>query len=123
MNRRYSMCNSHKWKAILGLVLVVGLAGAVAVLHATCPIQGCTQLGQEVSIPVHLVDGQEFTMSTKDLLAFGQALFTAMWTSSEGQGRPMSKGTGNPLSDPSSPLVFPRNFNRISSPETNSCSG
>src|SRR5262249_18300667 len=38
-------------------------------------------------------------------------------------GRPMRKGTGNPLSDPSNPLVFPRNFNRISAPDSNSCAG
>jgi hypothetical protein len=30
---------------------------------------------------------------------------------------------GAPISDPSSPLVFPRNFDRISSPDANSCSG
>jgi hypothetical protein len=28
-----------------------------------------------------------------------------------------------PLSDPSSPLVFPRNFNRFSAPDANSCAG
>jgi hypothetical protein len=41
----------------------------------------------------------------------------------EGAGRPLSKGTGAPLTDPRKPLVFPRNFNRISGPDTNSCSG
>ncbi|GAC1440051.1 MAG: hypothetical protein NVSMB58_37090 [Terriglobales bacterium] len=41
----------------------------------------------------------------------------------EGAGRPLSKGTGAPLSDSTSPLVFPRNFDRISSPEANACSG
>jgi hypothetical protein len=46
-----------------------------------------------------------------------------MWTSQEGAGRPLSKGTGAPVSDPSDPLVFPRNFNRVSGPDTNSCSG
>jgi hypothetical protein len=35
----------------------------------------------------------------------------------------MTKGTGNPLSDPTDPLVFPRNFNSVSGPDTNSCSG
>src|SRR5216117_2770505 len=35
----------------------------------------------------------------------------------------MTKGTGAPLSDPSSPLTFPRNFNRISAPDANSCAG
>jgi len=81
------------------------------------------KIGQEVAIPVHLQDGDEFTISTKELIAFGRKLFTAMWTSEEGAGRPLTKGTGAPLSDSSDPLVFPRNFNRISGPDTNSCSG
>ena len=62
-------------------------------------------------------------MTAAQLAAFGKKLFTAMWTSQEGAGRPMTKGTGNPISDPSSPLLFPHNFNRISGPDTNSCSG
>ena len=33
------------------------------------------------------------------------------------------KGTGAVLSDPNSPLLFPRNFNRISAPDANSCFG
>lgn len=82
-----------------------------------------TKLGREVAIPRHLQDGEEYRLSTRDLIAFGEKLFTAMWTSQEGAGRPLTKGTGNPVSDPSSPLVFPRNFNRLSGPDTNSCSG
>jgi hypothetical protein len=58
-----------------------------------------------------------------DLIAYGQKLFTAMWTVQEGAGRPLSKGTGAPLADARNPLVFPRNFNRISGPDANSCSG
>src|SRR5260221_8535991 len=46
-----------------------------------------------------------------------------MWTSQEGAGRPRSKGTGMPLGNARDPLVFPRNFNRVSGPDTNSCSG
>jgi len=46
-----------------------------------------------------------------------------VWTSQEGGGRPLTKGTGDPLSDVSAPLLFPRNFNRISAPDSNSCSG
>jgi hypothetical protein len=49
--------------------------------------------------------------------------FHAKFTAQEGAGRPLSKGTGAPLSDLSSALVFPRNFDRISSPDSNSCSG
>lgn len=81
------------------------------------------RIGREVAIPRHLQDGEEYEVSIHDLIAYGEKLFTASWTSQEGAGRPLSKGTGNPLSDPSSPLVFPRNFNRLSGPDTNSCSG
>src|SRR5215471_7716277 len=81
------------------------------------------QIGREVAIPVHLQDGREFQIEIEELIAFGEKLFNAMWTSQEGAGRPLTKGTGAPLSDASAPLVFPRNFNRISGPDTNSCSG
>jgi hypothetical protein len=82
-----------------------------------------TQIGREVAIPQHLQDGQEFQVSLTTLLDFGKQLFTANWTIQEGQGRPFAKGTGNALTDPSSPLLFPRNFNRLSAPEANSCAG
>jgi hypothetical protein len=59
------------------------------------------------------------------LLDYGKQLFTANWTIQDGQGRPFAKGVGTPapLSDSSSPLVFPRNFNRFSTPDANSCAG
>ncbi len=82
-----------------------------------------TQVGREVAIPVHLQDGQEFTTPNLQLIQYGAQLFNAKFTVQEGAGRPQSKGTGAPLSDPSSPLVFPRNFDRISSPDANACSG
>jgi Di-haem oxidoreductase, putative peroxidase len=107
-------------KIVLSAVVLATLL--VAVLFSNAADSG-KKIGQEVAVPVHLQDGDEFTISTRDLIAFGQKLFTAMWTSQEGAGRPLSKGTGAPLADPSDPLVFPRNFNRISGPDTNSCSG
>jgi hypothetical protein len=82
-----------------------------------------SQVGREVAIPVHLQNGEEYTLSTRNLIEFGKKLFTARWTSQEGAGRPLTKGTGNPVADPLAPLVFPRNFNRISGPDTNSCAG
>lgn len=97
------------------------LGALVVTTFLTATIYG--QLGREVAIPVHLQDGQEFQLSTRHLIAFGKQLFTAVWTSQEGGGRPLTKGTGNPLSDSSNPLVFPRNFNRISAPDSNSCAG
>lgn len=83
------------------------------------------KIGREVAISHHLQDGEEFTTSILRLLQYGERLFRAHFTIEEGAGRPLSKGTANGalLSDPSDPLVFPRNFNRLSGPESNSCAG
>jgi cytochrome c peroxidase len=80
-------------------------------------------IGSEVSVPIHLLDGQEFAMPLPKLLAYGKLLFDANWTEQEGGGRPLTKGTGRPLSDPSKPLTDTRAFNRISGPDANSCAG
>jgi len=102
-------------------------AVAFAVLSLALPFwaQDRSLIGKEVSIPRHLRDGEEFDLSIPKLIQFGEKLFTAKWTTQEGQGRPNVKGTANGprLSDPSEPLAFPRNFNRISGPDSNSCSG
>jgi hypothetical protein len=81
------------------------------------------QIGSEKSIARHLRDGEEFDIGLPALLQHGEALFGAAWTVQEGAGRPLTKGTGAPLTSTSSPLVFPRNFNRISAPDANSCLG
>ena len=60
-----------------------------------------SSIGQEVSVPVDLQDGQEFTISLEALSKQGKLLFNANWTEQEGGGRPLTKGTGRPLSDPS----------------------
>jgi hypothetical protein len=91
-------------------------------LLAVAPV-GAGELGQEVSVPRHLQDGEEFRVPLHALLDHGALLFSAVWTSQEGGGRPLTKGTGKPLSDPTSPLDFPRNFNRISAPDSNGCDG
>jgi len=92
-------------------------------LALTVSSAASAQIGSEVSVPVHLQDGQEFTTPLDKLLKFGKSLFTANWTIEEGGGRPETKGTGTAVSDPGSPLEFPRNFNRISAPDMNSCFG
>jgi hypothetical protein len=97
--------------------LVAGLAAAWWQAPATA------QIGREVSIPRHLANGEEYTTPLLELLDYGKRLFAANWTIQEGAGRPLTKGTGRELTDPSRPLVFPRNFNRISGPEANSCAG
>jgi Di-haem oxidoreductase, putative peroxidase len=80
-------------------------------------------LGSEVAISRHLRDDEEFRISTADLIEHGKQLFSAMWTVQEGAGRPLTKGNGRALSDPSKKLVNERSFNRISGPDANSCSG
>src|SRR5260370_6054019 len=101
----------------LPVIFLVLVGGAADAQRPPSPI------GREVAIPRHLQNGEEFALQIDDLIQFGRKLFTAKWTIQEGQGRPLSKGTGDPLSDLLSPLVFPRNFNRLSGPDSNSCSG
>jgi len=82
-----------------------------------------SRIGREVSMTAHLQDGQELVMPLEGLLAHGRLLFAANWTEQEGGGRPLSKGTGRPLADPSRPLTGVRAFNRLSAPDANSCAG
>ena len=82
-----------------------------------------SQIGREVAVPVHLQNGQELRMPIRDLVRFGEHLFVARWTSQEGQGRAFGKGNDGVLTDPFSPLIFPRNFNRFSGPAAGSCVG
>ena len=98
-------------------VLCVSYIAALVTVHSQSPI------GREVAIARHMQDGEEFSIPLRDLLAHGQRLFTAVWTIEEGGRRPLSKGTGAKLSDPTNPLEFPRNFNRVSAPDANSCAG
>jgi hypothetical protein len=96
---------------------------AFAFVNAALGQSPNSQIGREVAIPRHLQDGEEFNTPLNRLIEYGSQLFTAKFTVQEGAGRPLSKGTGAALSDPTSPLVFPRNFDRLSSPDANSCSG
>lgn len=96
---------------------------AAFVFVAVTGVNSQSQLGIEVSTPRHLSDGEEYRVGLDALLAHGRQLFTAAWTSQEGGGRPLSKGTGGALSNPAQPLVFPRGFNRLSGPDANSCAG
>jgi hypothetical protein len=101
----------------------VHLLLAAVILGESGAAQRSHTIGREVAIERHLQDGEEFKLPIPELVEFGKKLFVASWTSQEGAGRPLSKGTGAMLSDSGDPLVFPRNFNRISGPDTNSCSG
>ncbi|MEI2623007.1 MAG: TIGR02597 family protein [Giesbergeria sp.] len=103
---------------ILGGSVVLG----AMLLTASSPLVRA-QIGAEKAVPYHLQDGQEYQVSLTSLLEHGKKLFVANWTIPDGAGRPLTKGTGSPVADPSNPLVFPHNFNRISGPDANSCAG
>ena len=95
------------------------------ILQKCIQAQVTTLIGKEIAVPNHLQNGREFDLPISQLIRFGEQLFSAKWTIQEGAGRPNVKGTasGPPLADPSQSLVFPRNFNRISGPDSNSCKG
>jgi hypothetical protein len=99
--------------------------GVLAVLWCAAIVTVTSQspIGVEVAVPTHLQNGEEYSTPLPRLLAHGRQLFTAVWTIQEGGGRPLTKGTGSPLTDATNPLVFPRNFNRVSAPDANSCAG
>ena len=106
-----------KMNRILGLVTLL--------LFMSILISGWVfaKIGKEVAVSAHLEDGEEFSITLKALIAHGQRLFSANWTIQEGAGRPLTKGTGAELTDLSNSLVFPRNNNRVSAPDANSCAG
>ena len=107
------------------LVWMAALVFAVSLqMNATADqAKSRSSIGREAAVPTHLRDGQEFSVGLDALLAHGKLLFEANWTSEDGGGRPLTKGTGRPLSDPSRPLTGARAFNRISGPDANSCAG
>jgi hypothetical protein len=102
---------------IFGTLLLIGAFPAIPQIESV--------VGKEVALQKHLRNGDEYELSIARLVQFGERLFSAKWTTQEGAGRPDVKGTANgpQLSDRSKPLVFPRNFNRISGPDSNSCKG
>ncbi len=109
-----------------GLIFVLAVAGQGAVLAAVKPSpaqQPLSPIGREVAVPVHLQDGAEISMPLSELVAHGALLFNANWTAQEGGGRPLTKGTGRPVSDATRPLEGARAFNRVSGPDANSCFG
>lgn len=97
---------------------------ALAVLSVITGVTAYSEvptIGREVAVARHLVDGQEYRLPLGELLDHGRRLFSAKWTSQEGGGRPLTNGIGEALADPARALRFPRNFNRVSGPDANSC--
>jgi Di-haem oxidoreductase, putative peroxidase len=104
-------------------IVLIAIAGLAFALLAAAQTRHSSHIGQEVSITHHLSDDEEFSLPTKDLIEYGKKLFMANWTDQEGAGRPLTKGNGTGLADPSQPLVGARAWNRISGPDANSCYG
>src|SRR5262249_26126876 len=98
------------------LILALSLGAGIGIAQTSI-----SQIGREVGVPRHLQNGEEYDLSVPKLIEHGRRIFTAVWTDQEGGGRPLTKGTGAALSDPSQPLLFPRNFNRVSGPDAHSC--
>lgn len=105
---------------IIGFACVAGFVG-LALLAQNSPDR--SPIGRELAVPHHLQDDEEFRIPLLQLIEYGKKVFCANWTDQEGQGRPLTKGTGKPVSDPDSPLKNERAWNRISGPEANSCAG
>ncbi len=105
-----------------GLCLV-GFALAGIALLAQAPAPHASRIGQEHAIARHLADDEEFRIPLLELIEYGKKVFCANWTDQDGAGRPLTKGTGKPVSDPNAPLKGPRGWNRVSGPDANSCAG
>ena len=104
--------------------LIFHIVGSLVILFVSLTFVAAeTQIGREAGVRRHLGDGEEFRISFLELLSRGELLFKANWTEQEGGGRPLTKGTGRPLSDPKQQLTGSRAFNRISAPDANSCAG
>ena len=109
-----------------GMAAPIAAAGAVFLLALSVRAEQAapaSTIGREVAVPRHLQDDEEFRIPLPQLVEHGRLLFAANWTDQEGGGRPLMKGTGKELTDPSRPLTGPRAFNRISAPDANSCAG
>jgi len=88
-------------KQVFGYLL---LAGHVTLcVHAQSPSH-TSRIGQEHAIDHHLSDDDEFRIPLLQLIDHGKKIFCANWTDQDGAGRPLTKGTGKPVSDPTAPL-------------------
>jgi len=132
MKLTYRDKDTHHIRSYLQLIGVAASACALIMIGGSATADSSNSIstdrsshpviGAELAVPRHLQDGEEYTLPTNALIQYGKMLFEAQWTIQDGGGRPLTKGNGNPLTDPSDPLVFPRNNNRISAPDSGGCS-
>ena len=105
------------------VVASIAAMALAALACATLSGQAPSRIGRERAVSHHLKGGDEFRLSIAQLIEHGRTLFCANWTEEDGGGRPLSRGSGAALNDPSHPLRGLRAFNRISGPDANSCQG
>lgn len=99
-----------------------GMLGLVLLAAVALPARSDT-IGVERSVYERLEHGEEYSLHLTEVLRRGRLAFEAQWTPAEGGARPLTTGTGHSLADGGSPLVFPRNFNRVSAMDSNGCAG
>ena len=106
--------------------LLGGIAAALALLLGCGGQDGLSASGPAIIgdagvIAVHTdqADIDAGRIEFDDLIDRGLALMAASFNTLDGAGRPETSGTGEPRSR----LQAPDNFNRISSPDSNACSG
>jgi hypothetical protein len=103
-----SMNRTARTAAVLCILGIDLCLGQIATVQGLPDRQA--HLGREISVRDHLRGGEEFSLTTIALVFHGRLLFNANWTEEEGAGRPLTKGTGRPLSDSSLPLTGLRAF-------------
>ena len=112
----------------LGLLFLFGGAAVLnlssfAIRPSLTPSSGSAPpiIGEEPALKLHIsqeeIEAGRFTL--EELLRHGRAVFTASFNTLDGAGRPELTGTGQPRKR----RMTPDNFNRISAPDANSCSG
>jgi hypothetical protein len=77
--------------------LVLALAGfhVLLVLLISCSEYAqvaVSAIGHEVAVPAHLQNGDEFAISVRRLIQYGETLFNAKFTVQEGAGRAALQG-------------------------------
>lgn len=108
-------------KRVLSLIATIGGALATIVSATQVPAVEHSLFAESGRAVAHLRDGEEFSAPAAVLVSRGEKLFQANWAQEEGGGRPLTKGTGRPLAEPSQMLTGARSANRVSAPDANSC--
>lgn len=102
---------------LAGLLCLVLSAVACGEDESTDPYT----IGDAPVVAVHLdqADIDSGDVELEELVRRGEALFVAAFNTLDGAGRPETTGTGGPRER----FDLPQNFNRISGPDSNACSG